>query len=183
MVGIDNRDYLIEQIDHFADDVVTSLDNQYNKELTEVRVEAKRKFDRKVELLKDQQEKELSKIENQHKSSFELQQQKDLLGKQGEIHAKVIKALKTFLVKGDKAKISKVYSAMAKHIESQHGEQIKNYQTPKGIKITGRTCKDTLKEPMIIGIVSKTEEYEMHVDEFLREKAVEISAIIEKELW
>lgn len=183
MIVIDNKDYLIKEIEKTAQKELDSLDKEYQDKIAVLKESEEDRLSKELKSLKESNTKELARLKKQKVSSFELQSKKQIMLKQNEIFDRVVSDLKTYLEKSDKKTQESVLKSMVKRLEEMSAGNIVKFKTPKDIKIPQKKCEDTLKDFMVIAIGKNSEEYEMSLDDLIKDNFVKIHRIVKDKLW
>ncbi len=172
---LNNKEFILKEIDRKTDQEINKIKEEFSDQLKSFKKEQEEKFEAKLNRLKAEHNSELERLEKQLRSSFDLNNRKMIMEKQGEMYERVLTKLKSL----GKTELTRIFKGMLKSLERDVGK-LKDIKTPKGIKIG--SAKDVLKELKITGVKDK-ELYEITFEDYLDKNINDIYKIINKELF
>jgi vacuolar-type H+-ATPase subunit E/Vma4 len=178
---VDNREYLLNEIHESAEHEVKKLKDHFEQNKEQLISDYEDRIQNLEHEMEERHTKDLERIKKQRQSNFELQSRKQIVDKESEIYEKVIQSLYEYVKKAKAREKKRIFERIAQMIEEKSTKKIKEFRTPKGIKLKNKNCKDTLKELTIIAVVSKDEEYEISFEELIQKHNLEIHELIKKE--
>ncbi len=174
---IDNREFILKNIRDYADGEISQLNNECEDQIRVISENQTTKNDLEVETLSKKLAKQLDDLENQLVSNFELDDKKRILEKQKELYDNIIDKVKDHIEGLPVINKTMFFQKIAnKMLESN--SDIKEFITPKGIKIPKLKCKDEYDTLKITGVINDNEIVELSLGDLLLEKEALVYKII-----
>jgi hypothetical protein len=177
---VNNKDYLISEIRRLKDNEIESLKQKYNNEVEEIRQDFRKKHILELEKINDLNESSLKMLVKQKESHNQMILDKIILDAKEKIINDIINNVKKEL---SLKKSIGFWSKLSDRLSKDSLNMIKEFHTPKGIKIAKLKCRDILDDFKIIGIISEHEECELSFDSILSEKMLNINELLDKEIF
>lgn len=174
---IDNRDYLISEIDSKTSLKIKELEKSYNEELSTLESSIKEKAKEEISKLKESHKKSIDRIKKQEESSFALYKEKSMIRTQAEVYGKVMAKVEDLILTKEK---DKFFAKLAKDVEQSSDKKIKHYVVPKGVTIKGKKCIEGFDDIGVLGVVDDREEVEITLKNLLEKKSVEVNKMMEE---
>ena len=177
---IDNRKYLLNEIQKFTDDVKHSLRQKYEEDLKEIRDQAKKRMDAEEKELNDAFEAKKKAVEKQEHSASELRMKRARLEAYERVYAKVVERMHSIVLDDTKHAIHHV---LLQRLENCNTKNISRIWTPKGVTCKGKTCTDSLRDARVVAKVNEHENQEISLNDLIEEHQQVIKEVIDKDIW